>query len=348
MENTPGTENPVCSNCHLPVQESDAFCAQCGQKRYRRKLNLRDYLEDISNFVFNWDNRLIRTFKALLFQPGELTRAYFAGEHQRYLSPVRVLLYSLLLAVPIMTFDIELNGMSHGKQFSSFRSALEAWQMKDSLENRLDYLQKTMPQDSVSAGTFKAVSNTVFPDKEDSLHITNYPVFIGDLLRKSPAELARLYIPEQEAEWKKRWIFKKEAERLVSIENPSQKVLSRVVYVAFIVLPIAGFLSWLLHGRKRFNYLENLVTQNFVFCFLLWMFLFAWVADLLPLSEQVSYVLNIIAYGLFIGYAFLSFKNYFAGPVWLHALRSVVMVVTLVALFLSSTLAVYIFSVYII
>lgn len=348
MENTPGSGNPVCSNCHLPLQENDAYCGHCGQKRYRRKLNLKDYLEDIYNFVFNWDNRLLRTFKALLFQPGELTRAYFAGEHQRYLSPVRVLLYSFLFAVPLMTFNIEINGTTYSDHFSSLRSALESWQLRDSLQDRLVSLQNEFQSDSVQWSTYSKLRDTIFNKSEDSLLIKDgIKVYIGDLLRKSPSVVADQYIPEPGVPWQKRWAFKKEIERITQIENPNQKMLSRVIYVAFIALPIAGLTSWLMHGLKRYNYLENLVMQNFLFCFFLWLLLLAWVVDHLPLSEFLSNGLNILSYLLLVVYAFLAHQRYFKGPVWLHVLRSVVMVIALTGLFLSSTLVVFLFGAYV-
>ena len=54
---------------------------------------LRRYLVESFEVVTNADSRLVRTFRALLARPGELTAAYFSPQRDEYLRPQQVLLF---------------------------------------------------------------------------------------------------------------------------------------------------------------------------------------------------------------------------------------------------------------
>jgi Protein of unknown function (DUF3667) len=84
-----------CPNCSAPV--IGAYCSQCGQpvETHRRSVLhlLHDFVKDIASF----DSRILRTARALLFEPGELPVAFREGRTQRYVPPVRLYLFVSLL-----------------------------------------------------------------------------------------------------------------------------------------------------------------------------------------------------------------------------------------------------------
>lgn len=82
----------ICANCGAKLH--GAFCATCGQKRFdetdRRFGNLvRQFIEAFTNL----DGRFWGTVRALLFQPGRLSRDYIDGRRARWLSPVTLFLF---------------------------------------------------------------------------------------------------------------------------------------------------------------------------------------------------------------------------------------------------------------
>lgn len=91
----------ACASCHAPL--SGPFCAACGQPRdtgYRSVLHLlKGLVEDIASF----DSRILRTARAMMLQPGELTRAFHEGRTQPYVPPVRLYLFVSLLFFLILS-----------------------------------------------------------------------------------------------------------------------------------------------------------------------------------------------------------------------------------------------------
>lgn len=52
--------------------------------------SLRRYLAEGVEVLTNADSRLLSSFRALLFRPGELSRAYFSADRERYLRPLQL------------------------------------------------------------------------------------------------------------------------------------------------------------------------------------------------------------------------------------------------------------------
>jgi hypothetical protein len=80
-----------CTNCAAPL--IGPYCAACGQpiETHRRSIVhlLHDFVKDVASF----DSRILRTARALLFQPGELPLAFREGRTQRYVPAVRLYLF---------------------------------------------------------------------------------------------------------------------------------------------------------------------------------------------------------------------------------------------------------------
>ena len=96
-----GTKPQHCPNCG--AEFSGPYCARCGQERdtHRRTLGklLGDFFEDILSF----DSRILRTARALVLEPGELTRAFREGRLQSYVPPIRLYFFVTLLFFLILS-----------------------------------------------------------------------------------------------------------------------------------------------------------------------------------------------------------------------------------------------------
>lgn len=101
-----------CVNCGASLV--GAYCHACGQKRFdegdrRFSHLLRDFFESATDL----DSRVWRSVRALLFQPGRLTREYFLGRRARWLSPA-----TLFLLVNLLYFLAPLHGGDFSLQFA--------------------------------------------------------------------------------------------------------------------------------------------------------------------------------------------------------------------------------------
>ena len=75
-----------CKNCNQIVQEN--FCAHCGQNTKVSKLNLPNFLSEVSESVFQIDKGFFYTLKELFVRPGHSIREYLAGKRKNHFKPI--------------------------------------------------------------------------------------------------------------------------------------------------------------------------------------------------------------------------------------------------------------------
>jgi len=90
-----GAKTTSCANCtHTLV---GPFCAICGQPTKTRRRSIRGLLHDFFVDLVNFDSRILRTTRALLFQPGELPCAFRAGRTQPFVPSIRLYFFVSLI-----------------------------------------------------------------------------------------------------------------------------------------------------------------------------------------------------------------------------------------------------------
>ena len=102
----------ACRNCGAALIGD--YCHACGQKRFvESDRRFGHLLHQFVASATDLDGRFWRTVRALLFQPGLLSREYFEGRRARWISPV-----SLFLAVSVVYFLAPLRGGDLTLQFN--------------------------------------------------------------------------------------------------------------------------------------------------------------------------------------------------------------------------------------
>lgn len=87
-------EHSNCANCGAEL--TGRFCTVCGQREEPRVPTIQSVLGEFTNEVFGIESKLWRSFRLLLFKPGQLTLVYLSGMRQKYMSPLRLyLLFSI-------------------------------------------------------------------------------------------------------------------------------------------------------------------------------------------------------------------------------------------------------------
>jgi hypothetical protein len=89
----------TCLDCGAEV--AGRYCAQCGQSREVHVLSMHEVVGDVTHSLLDLDSRVWNTLRTLALRPGELTREFIAGRHQRYLPPFR-----LYLVISVMFFAL--------------------------------------------------------------------------------------------------------------------------------------------------------------------------------------------------------------------------------------------------
>ena len=91
-----------CLNCGNTRPNS--FCALCGQNDRNYVRGLASVGWEFCREAFEVDSRLLQTLKLLLFRPGSLTREFSRNRRARYMSPIRLYLFTSFLFVLVLSF----------------------------------------------------------------------------------------------------------------------------------------------------------------------------------------------------------------------------------------------------
>ena len=84
-----------CANCGHP--RDARFCSKCGQNDRDYIRSLPPLLGDILKETFELDSRIRRTLPPLFLRPGELPSEFSRNRRARYMSPVRLYLFTSIL-----------------------------------------------------------------------------------------------------------------------------------------------------------------------------------------------------------------------------------------------------------
>lgn len=153
-----------CQNCHCHLEEDDAFCPVCGQKRIEQPITLRELIGDAFSNIFALDSKLLRTLYQLIFHPGSLTVAYWQGARQRYYTPFKLFLFWLTIFV--LLFNWKTTNIQ--QQSSTANSNIAVWRYQQNLKEVL----KTNGLDSLMIDTLIHQSELNLKVEDNIFHLS--------------------------------------------------------------------------------------------------------------------------------------------------------------------------------
>ena len=121
----------TCPTCKVGV--ATPFCPACGERTlHPRELTLRWLLEHAFEAFTSVDSKLLRSFRHLVFRPGQLTAAFLQGRRQPFMGPVPLFLITnvLFFAAEALlggtVFNTPLDWHLHRQPWSGFAPQLVA------------------------------------------------------------------------------------------------------------------------------------------------------------------------------------------------------------------------------
>jgi hypothetical protein len=114
-----------CANCGAGL--TGPFCAKCGQHVADFHRSIWRLAGELSDNLFCWDNKLLRTLGPLLTQPGLLTREFMAGRRMRYVQPLRLFLFVGAVCLSLLRMNhnwMQMHFDSPGKRHNTQAAAL--------------------------------------------------------------------------------------------------------------------------------------------------------------------------------------------------------------------------------
>ncbi|MBI3676844.1 MAG: DUF3667 domain-containing protein [Proteobacteria bacterium] len=107
-----GQKPGKCPNCAAAM--IGPYCAVCGQERDTHRRSVFGLVHDLIIDIVSFDSRILRTARAIAFQPGELPKAFREGRTQSYMPAMRLYLFVSLVfflvlgatGLAIMQFEV--------------------------------------------------------------------------------------------------------------------------------------------------------------------------------------------------------------------------------------------------
>lgn len=261
-----------CLNCDHPLDVSDRFCSNCGQRNSIKRLTLGHFFDEFLSNFYAYDSKLRRSVASMFLKPGGVARAFCEGKRNTYANPFR-----LYLSVSLVFFII--TGIISKWDNNTLIKETQTFQVeRDSIFNANAPVQFRL-EDSL-----KTPETKMYTEAE----VLKYPFFKRILLKtqtfvqyidKNPNKNALEALKDldyQPTSWNI-YLFKKSKDSQSLFDGEGQGTTNFINYlqakmpfILFLSLPLLTFCFKLVYIRHDITYAEHMV---FVFSFMTFVFL---------------------------------------------------------------------------
>ncbi len=269
----PAAEMPNCLNCGAQLQGQ--YCGNCGQRARSRLISLWELISDAFGDLFEIDSRLWQTLILLIMRPGQLTRDYLRGRRARYMPPFRSYLVLSLIFFLVAFFD------PHEELGLLFEPESESAASTDAAAHREAVLEE-LAEEGIIIGS---------DDESDDESDVECEIDESDF-EDIPGWLARRLTPER---------MKRICEQ-TKLDNGRQVIenlVDNIPAALIVLLPVMALVLKALYPLSRRYYVEHLLFfvhfHAFFFLILTLQILFARLAELLHVPENISVVTLVVA-----------------------------------------------------
>jgi hypothetical protein len=336
-----------CLNCNHPLDISDKFCPNCGQKHTTKRLSLKDFVDEFLANFYAYDSKVKNTITKLFTKPGKSAKEFIDGKRQTYANPFR---FYLSVSLIYFIFSGLVTKFSEETIVDLDQTIIKKSeknnQEKDSTKTTQDSLDLNDPKSPVqiSLGNNNIVikKDTVKKEKfytekqiagfgflkRTSRKVQTYANFFDHSKTTYPPKILDS-LKHEKSKWnlyllKKTYQFKKLNEEDNFGKNGFELffayLFDKMPFILFISLPFLTIVFAILYYRKKLSYAEHMV---FVFNFMTFMFLIIFVVEIIGLLT-----------GLDLGWIFLiitpiyfykALRNFYQQSRWKTILKFVIL-----------------------
>lgn len=297
-----------CLNCEHPLDVSDKYCCNCGQKNSTKRLSVKDFFHEFLSNFYAYDSKVKNTIFSLFTKPGHGALEFIQGKKASYANPFRFYLSVSLIYFIIVGFYDKVNKLSEPEEIVSEaearkRDSIAQVAVLDSLKKAYDSnpnAQKIFPsqeklleikvdtaniskkkdtitklyyqQDIHSLGFLKRTilkSESMYELVEQNNQIT--PKKLIDSLQYEPS-FFNYFLARKTVQMEEIFGSSKEEAKY----KVGQYFMEKFPFILFVSLPFLTIAFYLLYYRQHKTYAEHMVLtfqiMSFVFLLLLMLF----------------------------------------------------------------------------
>ncbi len=103
-----------CKSCQNEISTEAKFCNRCGAPVITERITLKRLGMEFFQNAFGWDNRFLKTIRALLFSPATILKEYIGGTRKKYANPFAFL--ALAATIGLLSFNLMSDRIIHFTQ----------------------------------------------------------------------------------------------------------------------------------------------------------------------------------------------------------------------------------------
>lgn len=380
LKTTKGYRGTQCRNCEHPLDVSERFCPNCGQKNSDKRLSLNDFINELLANFYSYDSKIKRTVQSLFTKPGGAALEFISGKRAKYANPFRFYLSVSLVFFILNGFLTKFSiGYNHQKKNTDlvenknfFQNQVEndsvplSQQFFDTIPDSLKQQEKENLQklDSLFKKTTKKQSKRkdtiVTFANESSLSgywflkrsLKKWDVFSDHykLHKKDNIDSCLVAINYETTPWN-RYLYKKgiDANDVFNLSNDKQKkafgnfMLAQLPFLLFLALPFLTLNFSLLYFSKHLNYAEHLV---FVFNFMTFLFLIFLANEIINIIIPFKFS-GFITLGI-LYYFYRALRNFYKQGRWKTLLKFIILtfLLTITASVVAFFMLIFVFLLY--
>lgn len=334
-----------CLNCNHPLDISDKFCPNCGQKNSTKRLSLKDFVDEFLANFYAYDSKVKNTIIQLFTKPGKAAKEFIDGKRQTYANPFRFylsvsLIYFIFSGLVTKFSDETIVDLDQ----TIIKKSEEKKQEKDSTKTTNNQLDLNNPKSPVQINlgnveikndttkkvkyyTEKQIADFGFL-KRTSRKTQTYSNFFDHSKTTNPTKILDT-LKHEKSKWnlyllKKTYQFKKLDEEDTSGKKGFNKFFDylsdKIPFILFISLPFLTIIFAIIYYRKKLSYAEHMV---FVFNFMTFMFLIIFVTEIIELLTGID--LDWIFLIITPIYFYKALRNFYQQSRWKTILKFVIL-----------------------
>ncbi len=258
IEEVPIEEDDAdCLNCSAPLKGT--YCHNCGQPDRHFIRFFPKVLWEMINEAFDFDSKVFRTLKSLLFSPARLSMEYVSGRRARYVNPLRLYIILSVLFFIALTFIADDNIQFENKDANNKNSGVYITQKEDvAAAENISPDKNTNPEDEIH-------ELDITLDNGENWDVETNPLTFNNMFSAETTKEINLYL----------WNLVKKFE--LAINNDPNVLLDEffnvIPQLMFVLLPLFALLLKVTYIFNKRYYMEHLIlalhSHSFIFFALL-------------------------------------------------------------------------------
>jgi len=303
-----------CLNCLHPLDISDKFCSNCGQKNTTSKLSFNVFLHEFFSNFYAYDSKLKKSIYALIFKPGIAALEYVNGKRASYANPFRLYFSISLVFFILLSLITKFEVKDPNDKLKDLRlnNTIDSITNTDTIKTNFIYLKE---KDINNLSIFSRTIEKINTFKE--FHTRNPNLSIAQSLDSLNYSQTKINT----------FLFKKTKEGqdfssdfTGNFKKFKNYIIGNLPIILFLSIPLLTIIFSLIYIRKKQTYAEHLVYVFSLMSFIFLMLLINTITVLL-FGFDLSGILSL----LFFYYFYRSLRNFYHQSRWKTILKFVIL-----------------------